>query len=184
MRKRSKDLERCPEALGCDLFDPEMQSGWTARIRNQQGKSDHRVEREMQLPPVFRPLGFNKPQGIGKIPDHEHKVKAGKRIEGFSAAAFVCGSSIFFRCSYTLERTDKNEKGETRHFWNVRNAWFELCQWAATSISEAVEMAAPYIASPHNSNMMIPILRKLKRPYWPSRPSNDQDHTTPTAPKP
>lgn len=172
MRKRRNDLERCTEEMGCDLFDPELQMGWAARLRSKRSESNHGLECEVRSAPRFRPLGYNKPQGLSKIPDHEHKVKATKNNDGFSSSAFVCGSSIFFRFSYTMEKPQRAIDGTIKHFWSVRNAWFELCEWAATSISEAVEMAAPYIASPLNSDMMIPILRKLKRPYWPARPSN------------
>ncbi len=176
MRKPISDLERLAGGMGCDLFDPEVQMGWAARLRRDESEGDQRVEPQVRSAPCFRPLGYAKPQGISKIPDHEHKVKAAKHNDGFSSAAFVAGSSIFFRCSYTMERTERAKDGTMQHFWRVKNAWFELCEWAATSISEAVEMASPYIASPHNSDMMIPIMRKLNRPYWPSRPSNDKIH--------
>jgi hypothetical protein len=169
--------------MGCDLFDPEVQMAWAEGLRRDKGKSNKRVEPQVLPAPCFRPLGYAKPKGISKMPNHEHKVKAGNHNDGFSSSAFVAESSIFFRCSYTMEKTERANDGAMQHFWRVKNAWFELCEWAAVSISEAVEMASPYIASPHNSDMMIPIMRKLERPYWPSRPSkirhqvNSQKHT-------
>ena len=121
---------------------------------------------------VFRPLGYNKPKGISKTPDYQYKRKSGKRHDGFSSSAFVLGSSIFFRCSYCMEKIVSNADGKRKPFWKVRNAWFELSGWPTSSMSEAVEMAAPYIASPHNSDMMITILNKLGRPYWPPTKCN------------
>ena len=174
MRKRRHDLERCTEEMGRDLFDPDVQMGWAARLRAKRSESNQRVECQLQDTPRFRPLGYNKPEGLSKIPDHKHKVKATKNNDGFSSSVFVSGSSIFFRCSYTMEKPQRAIDGTIKHFWSVRNAWFELCEWSATSISEAVDMAAPYIPSPHNSDMMTPILSKLKRPYWPLRTSNDK----------
>lgn len=180
MRKRSNNMERPPKEMGRDLFDPELQMGWSARIRAKPSESNQRVECKVRPAPCFRPLGYNKPDGLSKTPDQEHKVKATKNSDGFSSAAFVSGTSIFFRCSYTIEKPQLASDGTIKHFWAVRNAWFELCEYVAASISEAVEMAAPYIASPHNSDMMIPIMRKLNRPYWPSCPPQRRSASTDT----
>lgn len=77
-----------------------------------------------------------------------------------------------------MEKIASNADGKRNPFLTVRNAWFELSGWPTSSMSEAVEMAAPYIASPHNSDVMITILNKLGRPYWPptkcNRNSNHQ----------
>lgn len=118
---------------------------------------------------IFRPLGYRKPDGIPKQPASEYKHAAGKRNDGFQSAAFIVGASMFFRCSYTMEKTGVTSDGRLQHFWRVRNAWFELTNFKTVSISEALQLAAPYIASPHNTDMMIAALRPLKRPYWPQR---------------
>lgn len=165
MRQRSHRLERCGPEVGGDLFDPAVQMGWAAGLRAKRSESRPIVERESPRNPRFQPLGYALPVKDIKVsnPDEILSVKGSQHSDSFRSQCYVVGADLYFRVSMSTAAEGQ--------YWRVRNAWYALREWPAVSISEALAMMEETFMN-YASEMLIPILRKLKRPYWPS-PSNE-----------
>lgn len=165
MRKRRNDLERCTEEMGCDLFDSAVQVGWAERLRSKRSESNQRMECEVQAAPRFQPLGYGTPVKGLKInqPNETLAVKGGSHSDPFNSRCYVVGPDLLFRVSMTAEADGK--------YHTIRHAWYALREWPRLSISQAVGMMEESFGH-YAADMLTPIMRKLKRPYWPLRPSN------------
>ena len=115
--------------------------------------------------PLFQPLGYGTPPKGLKInqPDERLAVKGGQHSDPLNSRCYVVGPDLLFRVSMTTEAGGK--------YHTVRHAWYALREWQRLSISQAVAMMQE-IFGHYAADMLTPIMRKLKRPYWPLRPSS------------